>query len=172
MGFRTVYQPKSVVIHYEGITHGNDLSKGIKQKETENKNKFVKKWQSELNKKNTRNPDFLFQARDKSNLSSTVLVIDHYVPHFDKDAGSRSTYMYLKRLVEKGLNVKFIGDNFFRHEPYTTQLEQLGIEVLVGNYYAKNWKNWILKNAQFIDTVYMHRPHITRKYIEFIKQNL
>mgnify|MGYP007049229555 CR=1 FL=1 len=33
------------------------------------------------------------------------------------------------------------------------------------------WKGWIKENAQYIDTVVLSRPHISKKYIDFIKQN-
>ena len=59
-----------------------------------------------------------------------VLVVDHYVPTYDKDAGSKTTYQYLKMFLKKGFVVKFLGDNFMHEEPYTTELEQMGIEVL------------------------------------------
>ena len=32
--------------------------------------------------------------------------------------------------VEKGYVVKFLGDNFYQSEPYTSELQQMGIEVL------------------------------------------
>ena len=58
-------------------------------------------------------------------------------------AGSRSTFQYLELLVSAGCNVKFMGDNFFKHEPYSTELEAMGVEVLVGEYYRKHWKNLV-----------------------------
>ena len=98
------------------------------------------------------------------------MVIDHYIPTFDKDAGSRTVYQYIKCLVRLGYNVKLIGDNFFRMEPYTTIFENMGVEVLVGSYYAKNWKKWFEANSKYIDFVFLNRPHISIKYIDFIKQ--
>ena len=68
-----------------------------------------------------------------------------------------------------GLNVKFIGDNYFKHEPYTSELQEFGIEVLYGPYYANNWKEWIKINSKYLDYVFLNRPHITKKYIDFIK---
>ena len=93
------------------------------------------------------------------------------MPQFDKDAGSRTVFQYLKLFVALGFNVKFIGDNFHRHEPYTSTLEQLGIEVLYGPYYAKNWKTWIRDNADSIDYVFLNRPHIAPRYLDFIREN-
>ena len=98
-------------------------------------------------------------------------MVDHYVPHYDKDAGSRTIYQYIKLFVNCGYNVKFIGDNFYPHEPYTTILEQMGVEVLYSSYYEKHWKEWIKENAEWIHFAFLNRPHITEKYIEYIKKN-
>lgn len=67
--------------------------------------------------------------------------------------------------------MKFIGDNYFQHEPYTTVLQQMGIEVLYGAWYSKHIFEWIKENEEDIDFVYLNRPHITLKYIDFLKKN-
>ena len=75
------------------------------------------------------------------------------MPHFDKDAGGRGTFMYLKLFKSMGMHITFIGDNFFKHEPYTTMLNQEGIEILYGAYYVKNYQKWIKENGKFIDKI-------------------
>ncbi|HMG83868.1 MAG TPA: glycosyltransferase, partial [Ferruginibacter sp.] len=172
-GYKVMYQPLSEVIHFEGYSNGTDATLAQNPQSTKayqniNHTKFAEKWKHVLQGHLTRSP-YLFTARDKSIGKKTVLVIDHYVPHFDKDAGSKSTFQYLEVLLQLGLNVKFIGDNFYRHEPYTTALQQLGIEVLYGEWYKKNWKRWIKDNADHINFVILNRPHISVKYIDFIK---
>ena len=78
-------------------------------------------------------------------------MIDHHVPLYDQDAGSRSTFQYLELLVSAGCNVKFMGDNFFKHEPYSTELEAMGIEVLVENITEKIGKfGWNQTQAMLI----------------------
>jgi len=175
-GYKVVYQPLSEVIHYEGYTHGTDNNEGIKGNEIKayqklNNQKFKEKWKSILEKEHFPNGEKVFWARDKSSKKKTILVVDHYVPHFDRDAGSRSTYQLLQLLVEMNYNVKFIGDNFFRHEPYTTILQQMGVEVLYGPWCMNNWKKWVTDNKEMLDYVYLNRPHISVKYIDFIKEN-
>ncbi|HWK02894.1 MAG TPA: glycosyltransferase [Puia sp.] len=175
-GYKVVYQPLSEIIHFEGFSHGSENNGqtkegSIKNYQNLNKVKFLEKWKDVLEKKHFPNAENVFWARDKSRDKKTILVIDHYVPHFDKDAGSRHTYQYLQLLVEMGLNVKFIGDNFYKHEPYTTTLQQLGIEVLYGEHFKNHWKEWILENQNQLDFIYLHRPHIAIKYIDFIKEN-
>ena len=67
--------------------------------------------------------------------------------------------------------MKFLGDNFAHEEPYTTMLEQMGVEILYGNWYQSNFFDWFMENKEYIDIVYLNRPHISIKYIEFIKEN-
>jgi glycosyltransferase involved in cell wall biosynthesis len=59
-----------------------------------------------------------------------------------------------------GYNLKFLGANFFPHQPYTQQLQAMGVEVLVGEKIARNLPTWLNENAEYIDTIYVHRPHI------------
>jgi len=169
-GYKVMLQPKSVVVHFEGISHGKDISEGVKRYQELNKLKFVEKWSNELSKNHFKNGENVFKARDRSKDKKTILVIDHYVPHFDKDAGSRTTYQYLKLFVEMGLNVKFIGDNYYKHEPYTSELEKLGIEVLYNPNNHKNIVGWIKSNSDAIDYAYINRPHISIKYIDMLKK--
>lgn len=167
-GLRVVYQPASKIVHYEGVSHGTDESQGIKQHQLTNRKVFHEKWKSTLEENHYPNSESLFSARDRSAGKTTILVIDHYVPQFDKDAGSRSTMMYLEAMLRSGFNVKFLGDNFYKHEPYTSQLQQMGIEVLHGPYYQKHWKQWLLENSAQIDVIYLMRPHIAGKYIDIV----
>lgn len=169
-GYRVVYQPLSVVVHFEGKSNGTDLNTGIKQYQVENSIKMKKRWKDELDKQYECG-QFVFKARERSQNKKTILVVDHYVPQFDKDAGSKTTIQYLRMFVEKGYMVKFIGDNFYQQEPYTTILQQMGIEVLYGPWYAQHWQEWLLENKKCIDFAYLNRPHITIKYIDFIREN-
>ena len=130
IGYKVLYQPKSIVTHYEGISNGRDLNSGIKKFQLINKNKFTQKWENKLKLQEEKNNTFI--ARDRSYNKSKILVIDRFVPNFDKDAGGRSTFMYLNIFKEIGLQVTFLGNDFKRREPYTSILQQIGIEVLYG----------------------------------------
>lgn len=170
-GFRVVYQPLSKVIHFEGISNGTDVNgTGLKRYQVENSKKLKEKWAEEFKKQcvNTGNPN-PFRARERSQGKKVILVVDHYVPTFDKDAGSKTTYQYLKMFLKKGYAVKFLGDNFLHEEPYSTTLQQMGIEVLYGDAYASGIWDWLKKNGDEIDFAYLNRPHIASKYVDYIK---
>lgn len=169
-GYKVMLQPLSVVVHFEGISNGTDLSSGQKAYQVKNCKIFKEKWKDELQKQ-FKNGKHVFIARDRSKDKGHVLVIDHYVPQYDKDAGSRTVYQYLSLFAKMDYNVSFIGDNFYRHEPYTTDLQQMGIEVLYGSYYANNWKQWVRENSDYFDFVLLNRPHISEKYIDFLMEN-
>lgn len=169
-GYKVVYQPLSVVIHFEGVSNGTDVTSGQKAYQVVNQQKFYEKWKEVLEKEHFPNAENVFLAKDRSRFKKHILVVDHYVPHYDKDAGGKCTYMYLLMFVKMGFKVTFIGDNFFKHEPYTTDLNQHGIEVLYGNYYYNNWEEWLKNNLHYFDYVYLQRPHISIKYIDLVKQ--
>lgn len=170
-GYRVVCQPASLVIHFEGVSNGTDVSSGIKKYQVKNREKFIEKWQGILEKEHFSNGQNVFWARDRSKDKKTILVIDHYVPLFDQDAGSRTVYSYLKLFVEMGLHVMFMGDNFYKHEPYTSELEQLGIEVLYGSWYRDNYKKWVKENGKYLNYLFLNRPHISIKYIDLLKKH-
>ena len=169
-GYKVVYNPASVVIHFEGISNGTDTSEGQKAYQVVNHDKFYEKWKDVLEKDHFENGQNVFLAKDRSRYKNQILVVDHYVPHYDKDAGGKCTYMYLLLFLKLGMKVTFIGDNFYKHEPYTTDLNQKGIEVLYGNYYYNNWQQWLKDNLHYFDYIYLQRPHISIKYIDLVKQ--
>lgn len=172
-GYRVVYQPLSKIIHFEGVSNGTDVEgSGLKRYQVANSKKLKEKWAAEFAKQceNDGNPD-PFRARERSLGKKIILVVDHYVPTYDKDAGSKTTFQYLKMFLKKGYVVKFLGDNFMHEEPYTTALLQMGIEVLYGpEYQVKIW-DWLRDHGDDIAVAYLNRPHIASKYVDYILDN-
>lgn len=172
-GYRVVYQPLSKIIHFEGISNGTDVNgEGLKRYQIENSEKLKEKWKEEFKRQcvNTGNPN-PFRARERSMGKPVLLVVDHYVPTFDRDAGSKTTFQYLKMFLSKGYVVKFVGDNYLHEEPYTTILQQMGIEVLYGQDYLTGIWDWLDKNGKEISIAYLNRPHIAAKYVDYIREH-
>lgn len=172
-GYRVVYQPLSRVIHFEGISNGTDVEgSGLKRYQVENGRKLKEKWapQLALQCENNGNPD-PFRARERSMGKGIILVVDHYVPTYDKDAGSKTTFQYLKMFLKMGYVVKFLGDNFLHEEPYSTRLQQMGIEILYGQGYQVGIWEWLKVHGDEISFAYLNRPHIASRYMDYIKEN-
>jgi len=167
LGYKVIYQPKSVVVNYKGISNGKFLSSDIKKYQIRNKKKFIKKWKSEL--KYQKEKGNTFQSRDRG--YNRIFVVDGDVPSFNKNAGYRCTYMYLNIFKEIGLQVTFLPFNFNNKEPYTTILQQKGIEVLYGDWYKKNIKNWLKTNLKYFKYVYLERPKIALTYYNLIRKH-
>lgn len=169
-GYKVMLQPESIVVHFEGVSNGTDTSTGLKSYQIVNQKKFFEKWKDVLGKYHFENGTNVYLAKDRGQMKKQILVVDHYVPNYDHDAGGRCTYMYMKAFLNLGMKVTFIGDNFAKPEPYTTALNQLGIEVLYGDYYCMHWQEWLKDNLKHFDYIYLQRPHISIKYIDLVKE--
>jgi len=100
-----------------------------------------------------------------------MLVIDHFVPHYDRDTGSRSLYHYLRLFTQMGLEVKFYGADGIRHQPYTSELERQGIEVLNGRIQDGDMTGWLRRHRRDLKVVYLLRPHIAEIYMGRIRKH-
>ena len=69
------------------------------------------------------------RARDRAQQREVILVIDHYVPQPDRDAGSRTMLCFIQALLRAGLVVKFWPQNLSYSPGYTEALQDIGVEV-------------------------------------------
>ena len=166
LGYKVLYQPSSVVVHYEGISAGTSTASGMKRYQAINTEKFVAKWQEEVKAQWGHDPSNVFIARDR-NRGKRVLVIDHYLPAYDKDAGSFFMYVLLKSLVAFGYRIVFWPENLFRMEPYTYELQQMGIEVIYGPH---KFDEYMKSHGRFFDCALLTRTHIATHFVDTVKK--
>jgi GT2 family glycosyltransferase/glycosyltransferase involved in cell wall biosynthesis/SAM-dependent methyltransferase len=169
-GLKVYYQPKSVVIHHEGISHGTDVESGVKSYQATNQKKFQERWHAVLEGGHYANGQDLFKARDRSRGRRVVLVIDHYVPQPDRDAGSQTTFQVMQRLLEEGLVVKFWPANPWYDPVYTPRLQQLGIEVFYGAQYNA-FEAWLMEHGKYLDHVLLNRPQVSLEFIKPLRKH-
>jgi GT2 family glycosyltransferase/glycosyltransferase involved in cell wall biosynthesis len=169
-GKKVYYQPNSVVFHFEGVSNGTETDSGIKSYQIVNQRKFFDKWRGILTTNHFPNGENLFYARDRSKDRKTILVIDHYIPQPDRDAGSRSIWCFLNVFIELGLNVKFWPENGYKDTEYVDLLQQKGIEVYYGPEYVQKFEKWISMFGRYIDFVFLNRPHISQHFIKPLKK--
>ena len=168
-GFKVYYQPESVVVHYEGVSHGTDTDGGIKAYQVRNQGIFRRRWQSMLDIDHYPNAENVFRARGRDKKSQFVLIVDHYVPQPDKDAGSRSMVHIIMRFIEHGYRVKFWPENHYCDPVYSPRLQQLGVEVICGNEYVGEFENWIREYGAALDVVFLSRPNVAVKFIKSVR---
>jgi GT2 family glycosyltransferase len=171
-GYQVYMQPASVAVHYEGVSNGTDEGHGIKAYQVSNGVKFLERWREVLERGHFPNAENVFLARDRGQFKRrTVLVVDHYVPQPDRDAGSRATWQVLQQLVANGCNVKFWPDNLYYDPEYAPALQQLGVEVLHGGEYVGRFAEWARENGRYIDVAILNRPHISGSYVGPLREN-
>lgn len=168
MGLRTVYQPKSVLTHFEGVTAGRDTSKGLKKYQEVNQEKFFKRWKDVLEEENYRSSEEIFLARDRSKGKKVMLFVDHRIPAHDQDAGSFLTIQYLKIFQELGYKIIFWPHDKNKLEPYATEIQQMGIEVVYGNV---SFEDFIFDNGRYINTTVLSRPNVANDFINLVREH-
>ena len=174
LSFKVMYQPKSEVIHHEGISSGTSTLSGTKKYQVINAAKFQRKWQDVLKSKlylpNTGISHVPLASR-KYLGTKTILVIDSYMPCYDKESGSRRLFELLKIFKSLSFHVIFAADNGLKSEPYTSVLENLEIEVLsVQQNYAQTIEQQIEARLPLIDLAWICRPQLTAKYTPLIRK--
>ncbi len=171
LGYKVIYQPKSKVIHYEGISSGTSLTSGVKQYQVVNQEKFREKWQRELAKHSINDPNQVPKAARRHQGKKTILVIDSYVPLYDRESGCVRMLAILKILLNLGYFIIFLPDNGAPEEPYTSLLQSLGIEVLYGTSQQANMEEQLVNRLPLVDLVWLCRPELCEKYLELIRHH-
>ena len=169
-GLKVVYQPLSKIIHFEGKSNGTDIQSGQKQFQVVNQEKFYNKWKDVLLQQ-SENKNDLFLAKDRSLNKKTLLFIDLCILTYDQDTGSRSSFQYLKFFVDHGLNVKFLSLYKTPKDYHLEKIQQMGIEVVcLSDVSNIEYVQWLEKNGQYIDYVYLNRPNVAGCYFSNLRK--
>ena len=167
-GHPVLYQPRARVMHVEGISHGTDPDAGGKAHQVENRTRFVHRWRTML-ADHYGNSTHLLRARDQARRRQVVLVVDHYVPQPDRDAGSRNILNYIEALLAAGSVVKFWPHNRAYSPFYTEALQDRGVEVFHGGD-ADAFAAWVAANGGELDHVLLSRPDVAQAALATLKR--
>lgn len=168
LGYKVYFEPTSVVI--QGAQPLNFSGKpGSLATCGDSCQSFKHRWQTTLDNEHFTSGSNIFIARDRSCRRPCVLVIDHYVPRPDQDAGSRTIASFMQLFLRMGMNVKFWGHDRQREDRYSSQLTQTGIELLHET--ACTFEDWIKQHGSFVDYAFLSRPHVAIEFISAIRQH-
>ncbi len=162
-GRKVYYCPFSTIIHLEGLSLGKDVTSGVKTYQIANTNKLYERWRETLLKENFSPGSEVMRARDRNSDRKTALVVDHYIPQPDQDAGSRTMLAIIESLQHAGYIVKFWPDNLAYDPEYTAPLQSLGVEVFYG--FGFYFEDWIRQNGHAISLAVLSRPAFATRYI-------
>lgn len=166
-GLRVLYEPAAVVIHVEGATAGNDIHSGYKRYQEENRSKFVAKWRHRLESEQLRPAPTNLRLAANRHRGRHVLIVDHRVPMWDRDAGSLRMLHIMKSLLDAGVRVTFMPENLTPSQPYTRNLQTLGVEVLYGQLHVNAELDTI---GPRLDLAILSRPHTASRWLDAVRE--
>ncbi len=164
---RVMYQPRAVVVHFEGRSSGTDVTQGVKQHQVTNQAMFAKRWQPVLAKHRVNGTAPQWE-RDRYT-TRRVLVVDACMLTPDHDAGSMRMFEMLRLMAELNCKVTFVADNREYREPYVSQIQALGVEVLFHPYLA-SIPDYLESEAAKFDVVILSRATVACKYVDLVKR--
>ncbi|NNL95266.1 MAG: glycosyltransferase, partial [Xanthomonadales bacterium] len=173
-GRRVLVQPRSVVIHYEGITSGTDTDRGIKQHQVSNREKFLERWQTALADQPDRIEDpgnnaLVRKARDH-HLQGRVLIIDATTPEPDQDSGSLRLINIMRCFVDLGYGVSFFAENHAHSGRYTRELQLLGVETWYEPWLESN-HDFLRRHGPEFSLVMVSRHYVASNFLSMIRKH-
>ncbi|BBK36723.1 glycosyl transferase family protein [Allostella sp. ATCC 35155] len=162
-GRRVLYQPRSKITHFEGVSSGTDLTQGAKRYQVVNGRKFFTRWKSVLEQHalNGHQPE---REKDRGARFRT-LFIDETTPTPKEDAGSNAAVTHMRCLQALGAKVTFVpADNMTHLGAPSTALQDMGVEFLHHPYF---WsvEEVLRKRPDEFDLIYLHRFNTADRHL-------
>ncbi|MCZ4064446.1 glycosyltransferase [Oxalobacter aliiformigenes] len=154
LGYATYVQPKSVIIHYGSVSYSGDSNELMRRNNEILKRKWKHIFDIKTNFKNYKVP-YTDKKRPK-----IILVIDDFYPQYDKHAGGRTIYQFIKAFLKMNMNVKFcplMAED--KEEPYYSELTQMGVEIVESTIIKK----WIDNNP--VEYIFLSRPQVAMQFM-------
>jgi GT2 family glycosyltransferase/glycosyltransferase involved in cell wall biosynthesis len=166
-GLRVMYQPASVVVHFEGVTSGTDTEgTGTKRFQVVNQQKVLERWREALASHPAPGTDIAIAREHRA--PRRVLMIDATTPQPDHDSGSLRLVNCMRVLKSEGHAVTFFADNRCWIEKYTADLQQLGVEVLWHPFMGDPVR-WFRDNGARFHLVFISRHYVASAYIGLVR---
>ncbi|NEX17207.1 MAG: hypothetical protein C1943_11380 [Halochromatium sp.] len=166
-GLRVLYQPKAEVVHFEGASHGTDEQQGLKAYQVRNQQQFRDKWAVRLSRHRNNG---VCPAREANRVSGQrILWVEACMLTPDQDSGSLRTWRLLEILTRLGHQVSFIADNLESSQPYTQDLQALGIEVRHAPY-TRSVAELLRQEGADYDLIVLCRHYIAIQYVDLVRQ--
>jgi glycosyltransferase involved in cell wall biosynthesis len=166
---RVVYQPESVVVHYEGVTSGTDTSQGVKSFQVRNKELFFDRWRSALAEHGMPGEAPLTLSADRRP-RARVLIIDACTPTPDRDSGSEDLWNFIDIFGRLDYRVVFIpASNLLHYGVYTSRLQQQGVECIFYPF-AASVQGFLRERGEEFDVVMLMRVDTAADHIGDVRR--
>ena len=180
-GYKVIYQPKSEVIYRQDPKpkkQNRSENSHVNPSENDNENpnaldikKLGHKWCDRLRSQYLADRPENREAAPRRLLPTpTILIVDTLVPAYDKESGSYRLFNIMKILQQLGYHIIFLPDYGHEQEPYTSELESMGIEVLYFTHKQADWQERLERRLGIIDLAWVCRPELCAKYFPILQK--
>ena len=166
-GKKVFYEPRAMVVHFEGVTAGTDTGSGsgMKRFQVINRDKFLQKWKNEFARQPAPIDNTKLAARVANwRARGRVLIVDACTPMPDHDSGSLRMVNLIRLLRELGYAVSFLPDNRLHDGHYTEALQALGVEALYHPFVADPIA-WMRERGRELAAIVLSRHYIAANYV-------
>jgi GT2 family glycosyltransferase/glycosyltransferase involved in cell wall biosynthesis/SAM-dependent methyltransferase len=164
-GMKVFYQPRSKLVHFEGISSGTSTSSGVKASQETNRPKFFDRWSSTIQHHGTGKN--LARLADRYS-RGRILVVDSIVPTPDQDAGSVAAFNFLRILKQLDKRVTFVPSDLRRNNHYASLLEEIGIECLC-HPTVSSVREAIFHVGPEIEFAFLYRLQVAKSIIDLLR---
>lgn len=127
LGLKVIAVHDSFVIHIEGGSHGANTNQGIKRYQVLNKEKFVKKWSTELLEHWEPNKGPRIESKRDS--KGIVIIYDSQIPQGLRDAGSQRSTQIAMNLSDLGFHIIYFSPDKSISITDVIGFRDIGIEI-------------------------------------------
>ena len=166
-GYKVLCQPLSKIVHFEGISSGTDLTKGVKKYQIVNQKQLIEKWAAVLQTYRQNGVDPHLEREKK--VKKRLLTIDACILTPDRDAGSETAFNLIKVFQALSYKVTFAADNLLYVSKYTEDLQRLGVECLYCSY-VTSVKEHLQQYGSQYEVIYLTRVAVAEKYIDTVRE--
>jgi len=168
LGKKVYYQPRAVVVHFEGQSSGTDVTQGVKKHQVTNQQIFLARWRQVLAKH--RINGLMPQLERDRYAKRRVLVVDACMLTPDQDSGSLRMFELLGVMARLGAKVTFVADNLEYRQPYVTNIQTLGVEVIY-HPVESNITRFLQRHAAEYEVIFLSRATVAIKHVDTIKES-
>jgi GT2 family glycosyltransferase len=169
-GYRVYYQPLSRVVHFEGVSAGTDehAGTGMKRFQAINRQKFLDRWRDDLASHGARGEDL--ERQKERRVQRRAFIVDVYMLTPDRESGSLRMVNLFAILQELGYKVTFAATNLEAPEPYVSDLQMRGVEVLYRPY-VKSIERHLKANGAIYELVILSRADSAAKVMSAARRH-
>lgn len=166
-GRRVIYQPRSRVVHLEGISSGTDLNSGAKAYQRRNQHRFAEKWAQLLERQPA--VDVLPSPATLARGKPQILIIDASTPRADRDSGSLRMVNLMRLLIEEGAHVVFVPAERDEDARGRERIRALGVETW-HEPFTGGLPAWMKQHGRRFDSIVASRHHTAAAVLPLVRR--